>query len=342
MNPDVRRRVGAMMAANPNLQVNSGYRNSTQQKRLYDSGMVRAARPGHSPHGRGQAADLGPPSQYGWLAKNARKFGLDTAGHLGEPWHVQTAGTISGLGDPTYEDELAKARDTSIALAFARMNSSAATTAAGAASPSTTGASAVSAGTVGLDEVAKALYSAGFRGDDLVNMIAIPSRESSYNTGVHNLNTKTGDDSWGLWQINVAPGANRPTLVDVTGKDDPTQLTDPYTAAQVAYAMYQRSGNTLRPWGGYKGLSNTYGVSPDAIEAARNEARSLGYVGDPNGNGGGGGGGGNTTVSSTPIVFNNTFPISMSGGGGQDLDSLARQLSTKLEAQFRRATATRR
>jgi hypothetical protein len=54
MNPDVRKRVGAMMAANPNLKVNSGYRTSMQQRRLYESGNPNAARPGKGPAHQGE------------------------------------------------------------------------------------------------------------------------------------------------------------------------------------------------------------------------------------------------------------------------------------------------
>jgi hypothetical protein len=353
MNPDVRKRVQTMMAANPNLRMNSGYRTSMQQKRLYDSGNPNVAPPGRGQHTKGNAADIGPASQYGWLAKNAKRFGLDTAGHLGEPWHVQVAGTL-GIGDAQTDalhqwsaQTAAEHNAFLIASAAANGGSGAGGSSASAvtapASAGTTGATAVSSGTVGLDVVGKALYQAGFRGNDLINMMAIPSRESSYDTGVHNLNPKTGDDSWGLWQINVAPGANAGTLKDVTGSADPTQLTDPYTAAKVAYAMYQRSGNTLNPWGGYKGESNTYNVSDDAINAARQTAQSLwpsGY-GDPPG--GGGGNGGSTTVSNTPITFNATFNISGGGGGaGLDLDGLARQLAPKIESVVRRAVSSSR
>lgn len=200
----------------------------------------------------------------------------------------------------------------------------------------------MSAGTVGLDVVGQALYSAGFRGDDLIGMMAIPSRESGYDTSAHNLNPGSGDDSWGLWQINVAPGGNGATLKAVTGSDDPNQLTDPNTAARVAFEMYKRSGNTLNPWGGYKGMSNTYDVNDEAVTAARSMAQSLwpsGY-GDPTS--GSGGNGGTTTVSNTPITFNNVFNISGGGGGGVDLDGLARQLAPKIEAQFRRAVESTR
>jgi len=42
---------------------------------------------------------MGPTSQLGWVQANAGKFGLQTASHAGEPWHVQAQGTMP-IGDP--------------------------------------------------------------------------------------------------------------------------------------------------------------------------------------------------------------------------------------------------
>lgn len=92
MHPSLAHRVNAMRAANPSLQIVSGKRSPLQQSMLYAlKGGHQIAKPGDSMHEIGLAADLGPPSQYGWLARNAGKYGLKTDG--GEPWHV-------GLGDP--------------------------------------------------------------------------------------------------------------------------------------------------------------------------------------------------------------------------------------------------
>jgi hypothetical protein len=51
-------------------------------------------------HTRGWAADIGPTNQLGWVQQNAHKFGLQTAANAGEPWHVQSAGTMH-VGDPS-------------------------------------------------------------------------------------------------------------------------------------------------------------------------------------------------------------------------------------------------
>jgi cell wall-associated NlpC family hydrolase len=89
-------RVGAMMQANPNIKITSGHRTSAQQAYLYAAkGGKGVAKPGQSAHQSGQAADLGPPSQFSWIAKNASKFGLGRPAPKSEPWHVQA------MGDPT-------------------------------------------------------------------------------------------------------------------------------------------------------------------------------------------------------------------------------------------------
>ena len=104
MTPGMASRVSAMMRANPNLQINSGFRDGALQGRLHANGVGMTAPAGKSMHGRGLAADLGPSSQYGWIAANASKFGLQSGNKAGEPWHVGFPGTVPGrnfmTGDP--------------------------------------------------------------------------------------------------------------------------------------------------------------------------------------------------------------------------------------------------
>jgi hypothetical protein len=353
LNPDLRKRVNAMMAANPNLQVNSGYRNANEQRRLYEGGHPNMAPPGKSRHGRGQAVDLGPRSQMGWLNANARKFGLDTAGSMGEPWHVQLSGTM--IGDAQSESsrieqfntQVASARAASLQAAARALTSGSTGLGGGSGGSSSTapapaaGGSGPTSGVVPVDTILKALYTAGFRGEDLISMGAIPARETHYKTDSHNLNPATRDDSYGPWQINARDDANGPLIREVLGSNDYTQLYDPYKSAQVAFAMYQRNNNTLYPWGPYKGMSATNGVPQEAIDAARQAAQSLwpsGY-GDA---GYGGGGGGYASVNS-PVSIVNHFPISVNANGGNvDVNMLTRQIAAKLEPQVRRMQQTRR
>ena len=101
LSPDLAKRVGAMMQANPNLRISSGYRDTHTQNRLRRQGEGRVGPASTSKHTRGWAADIGPTSQMGWLEANAGKFGLQTASNAGEPWHVQMSGTMP-VGDPNY------------------------------------------------------------------------------------------------------------------------------------------------------------------------------------------------------------------------------------------------
>jgi hypothetical protein len=95
LSPDMSRKVAAMRAVNPSIKVNSGRRSKAQQALLYAlKGGRGVAKPGQSRHEHGLAADIGPPSQMGWLMKNANRFGLYHPAAGSEPWHVES------MGDP--------------------------------------------------------------------------------------------------------------------------------------------------------------------------------------------------------------------------------------------------
>ncbi len=100
LHPDMRRKVNAMMEANPRIRVNSGLRDrATQQKLKRKGGNRVSGKP--SAHTRGMAADLGPSSEYPWIVANARKFGLRSGNHAGEPWHVGLGDDIGELNLPS-------------------------------------------------------------------------------------------------------------------------------------------------------------------------------------------------------------------------------------------------
>lgn len=111
----------AAAAGKPQLWVRSGYRSYAEQQETYDYwvrtvGQERAdqiaARPGHSEHQLGLAADLGGPSCSGWacfgetpegrwVAANAHRFGfiirypaggMPVTGYDYEPWHLRYVG----------------------------------------------------------------------------------------------------------------------------------------------------------------------------------------------------------------------------------------------------------
>lgn len=111
LNATFRKRVEQMMADNPNIGINEGFRSSSEQRRLFtsryrrtdkdtgifwggsfwekQSGMADAAPPGLSMHEIGLAADLA--GDVNWVVENAHKYGLKTFKNVGEPWHIQPA-----------------------------------------------------------------------------------------------------------------------------------------------------------------------------------------------------------------------------------------------------------
>jgi D-alanyl-D-alanine carboxypeptidase len=93
MRPDValafdRLAAAARREAGLDLFVVSGYRSDAEQARLFaahpDPKWV--ARPGTSLHRFATELDLGPPAAYGWLERNAGRFGFIKR-YPWEPWH---------------------------------------------------------------------------------------------------------------------------------------------------------------------------------------------------------------------------------------------------------------
>lgn len=183
-------------------------------------------------------------------------------------------------------------------------------------SPSTSAVAGPS-GAIPGERVAQAAYRAGFRGDNLIKMIAIAKRESGWKPRAYNGNLKTGDQSYGLWQLNTLNKAGSGMMGDLfneflgkpKGNKDFDALFDPDTNGRGAKFLSDRSGGTLKPWGGYKGKSDTYNADKYIAEATQ-IVKSQG-MGDPMPSesmmGGGGGGRSSTHVSMAP-----TYQITVS------------------------------
>jgi hypothetical protein len=112
MRPDVARAFDRMeeaaFADGVRLMINSAYRSDAEQAELYkrhpDPKWV--APPGRSLHRLGTELDLGPPSAYGWLARNAGRFHFAQR-YSWEPWHYgytlnprSTPSPYAGAGRP--------------------------------------------------------------------------------------------------------------------------------------------------------------------------------------------------------------------------------------------------
>lgn len=91
-------------------------------------------------------------------------------------------------------------------------------------------------------QIAQASYNAGFRGQSLINAIAIALAESGGNTNAYNpelaAGTRSGSGSRGIFQIY---GQAHPEY-------NSSLLFDPNTNAQAAFKVYQQAGNRFTPW----------------------------------------------------------------------------------------------
>lgn len=127
-----------------------------------------------------------------------------------------------------------------------------------------------------VDQVAQLAYAAGFRGENLVTMTAVAMRESRGNPRAHNRNPRTGDDSYGLWQINMI-GAMGPARRRSFGITSNEQLFDPATNARAAFILSDKGTSTYH-WTGYRAGAGTatYAQWLPAARAAAQKAEAGG------------------------------------------------------------------
>lgn len=185
-------------------------------------------------------------------------------------------------------------------------------------------------------EIAKLAYNAGFRGEDLAKVVAISHRESSWKPGAYNPNRATKDDSYGLMQINML-GDLGPARLEQFGISKYEDLYDPQTNMNAAYVLYQRSGNTLHPWGGYKGESNTYNtdisLGHQAIREAGLQSQMSGDPTDFMRAPTQGGGGRSVSITSSPSIT--VAPVINFNGAPatSDLRSIAQTVSRLIKEE---------
>jgi hypothetical protein len=198
------------------------------------------------------------------------------------------------------------------------------------------------------EDVARYAYNAGFRGENLVNVVGIAKRESNWNAGAYNPNASTSDLSFGLMQINML-GDLGPARLKQFGLSKNEELYDPATNMRAAFKM--SGGTNLHAWGGYKGKDNTYNTD---LTLARQVVANAGFetTGDPDGvsmsRGGnarhvpelarqasgitmsGSSGGGSNVSLSGGHTFNINPTINVSGGGSGsqiDLQKIAHEIA---------------
>jgi len=298
MSPILAKQVQSLVnASHGKVRLMSGYRTPEQQAQALSTAGTRYGAqnanqwfvdPQDSNHVKGAAADLGGDLQV--MSQLAPQFGL-VAPMPWEPYHFEMASTPShsspgaytvapaGEPNPTQADTSQSVPHVAATLAESLM---------GLTSPAaqsdtqkiiegvpltdggTSGTSSTEGGTstapVGKGDVSpgqlfKALTAEGLPPDVSSAFVSIAGRESGFHTGAHNDNAKTGDNSYGLFQINLLHGGWGPFLQAHGMADPASQLQTFQGSVQAAKILYGSSG--LHPWGGYKGVPWWQGTNLD-------------------------------------------------------------------------------
>jgi hypothetical protein len=109
-------------------------------------------------------------------------------------------------------------------------------------------------------ELISVLRSVGFKGESLRMAWAVVMKESTRRPFAHNDNASTGDNSYGLFQINMR-GAMGPERLKKYGLDSNEDLFDPTTNATIAYKM-SSGGKNWSAWTTYRAAKEIVGSFP--------------------------------------------------------------------------------
>jgi hypothetical protein len=125
--------------------------------------------------------------------------------------------------------------------------------------------------TLSLDGLAQILRSQGFSEDRVPTMLAIAQAESGGNPRAHNPNAATGDNSYGLFQVNMLGGMG-PERRRQFGISSNEELFDPATNARVAKGILESQG--FGAWSVYKGgqYKQHLGAAEEATRRTRGQA----------------------------------------------------------------------
>ncbi len=107
----------------------------------------------------------------------------------------------------------------------------------------------LSRGQITIEQLVGLAKGAGFSESDAVIMAAIAMAESGGNSNAHNQNAATGDNSYGLWQINMI-GRLGPERLKQFGISNYEQLKDPVVNAHAAKKTKESQG--FSAWSVYK------------------------------------------------------------------------------------------
>jgi len=137
------------------------------------------------------------------------------------------------------------------------------------------GKAAPSGGTLSTDQLVSLAKQAGFNQKNAVIAAAVAKAESGGGSSKVNDNRRTGDLSYGLWQINMIDKLG-PERLKQFGISSYEQLKDPLTNAKAAFIL--SGGSNFSPWSVYKSgkykqflpeAQKAAGISPSQYSSAQ-------------------------------------------------------------------------
>jgi hypothetical protein len=117
-------------------------------------------------------------------------------------------------------------------------------------------------------DLADMLELVGFKGSSLKTAWAVVMRESRGNSNSHNKTSSTGDNSYGLFQINMIGNLGE-IRREKFGIKSNAELLDPVTNAQAAFYMTNRGTNF-----------GSWGLGPDAYDGTSSESAVTDWLDD--------------------------------------------------------------
>jgi hypothetical protein len=172
--------------------------------------------------------------------------------------------------------------------------------------------------TLSTQQIAQGLRNAGFAEDVIPTMTAVTMAESGGNPYAHNPNAGTGDNSYGLLQINMLGGMG-PERRKWFGLNNDDQLFDPATNFKAAKQIYDTQG--IGAWGAYTNGSYKKYLGQDSAGGALVQAGDAGP---------------NASVDTSGGALNNTpgLPEIRTGSQQKRMGTAAIEANDQLAAQL--------
>ena len=181
--------------------------------------------------------------------------------------------------------------------------------------------------------IAAMMYKRGFKGQDLVNMLAIAGRESNWIPGT--FNGVPPDKSYGLFQINMLDTPTNPMGTARRkryGISNDEELWDPLT--NIKAARLEFGGGNYSPWNKKGGpMADTADWMPKAQAAVKELGLNRG---DPQFHSPTRGGTNVTVSGGTNVTIAPTIHVTSTGNNVQDARTMAHQIAQMLDKELRK------